>query len=89
MTYLRRAIKSFFYYCILLTVILTALVLLHVTEANVQTLFRGGWTSVGQILLLFAIVAAIYPRFGYTTKDALLPEGQASDGESGERDRLI
>lgn len=89
MTYLRRAIKSFFYYCILLTVILTALVLLHVTEANVQTLFRGGWTSVGEILLIFAIVSAIYPRFGYTTKEAILPEGQAAVGESGEREVLI
>jgi hypothetical protein len=44
---------------------------------------------VGEILLLFAIVSAIYPRFGYTTKEALLPEGQAAVGESGEREVLI
>jgi hypothetical protein len=44
---------------------------------------------VGQVLLLFAIVGAIYPRFGYTTKEALLPEGQAASGENNGRKELL
>ena len=91
MTYLRRAIKYFFYYCILLSVILTVLVLLDMVEADVQAMFRGGWSSVGQVLGLFAVVAAIYPRFGFTTREALVPAGAdaAPAQEAALRGRLL
>lgn len=73
MTYLRRAVKYFFYYIIILALILTALSLTHMVEGGIETMFRNGWKSVAEVLALFAVVAAIYPRFGFTRREALLP----------------
>ena len=70
MKYLIRAIKYFFYFIIILCVIMAALVLLDFVEADPQVMFRSGWKSVGEILLLFGVVAAVYPKVGFTKRDA-------------------
>lgn len=73
MKYIVRAIKYFFYYVIILAVIMTALILLDLVKADPAEMFRQGWKSVGEIFLLFGVVAAVYPKFGFTRRTANVP----------------
>ncbi len=73
MKYIVRAVKYFFYFSILLIIILTVLVLAHVVDGNMETMFRDGYNSLWQIGLMFAAVSAIYPVFGFVKKVAVLP----------------
>ena len=73
MKYIVRAVKYFFYFSILLIIILTVLVLAHVVDGNVETMFRDGYNSLWQIGLMFAAVSAIYPVFGFVKKEAVIP----------------
>lgn len=68
MKYIIRSIKYFFYVCIIVTLVMTVLVLCNVVSADVNLLFKRGWTSVLEILLMFAGVSLIYPRFGFTKR---------------------
>ena len=38
-------------------------------------MFRDGWKSVAYIAVLFGAVAAFYPKFGFITKDVVIPGG--------------
>ena len=76
--YTVRAVKYFFYFTILLVIILSVLVLAHVIDGNIETMFRDGYRSLLQIALMFAAVSAVYPVFGFVKKDAVIP------GEYGE-----
>lgn len=71
MKYLVRAIKYFFYFSILCSLIIGALVFIGAVEGNIDTIFRGGWMAVLKMALLFAGVAAIYPKIGFITRDAV------------------
>lgn len=73
MKYIVRAIKYFFYFSILLIIILSVLVLAHVVDGNIKTMFRNGYNSLWQIGLMFAAVAAVYPVFGFVKKEAVIP----------------
>ena len=73
MKYIVRAIKYFFYFSILLIIILSVLVLAHVVDGNIETMFRNGYNSLWQIGLMFAAVAAVYPVFGFVKKEAVIP----------------
>lgn len=65
MKYLLRALKYFVYICLLVTLILIVLVLMHAVSSDINVMFDQGWVSVGKIALMFAAVAAVYPLFGY------------------------
>ncbi len=65
MKYIVRAVKYFFYICVLVTIILLVLVLAHFVSSDINVMFKEGWRSVAKILLVFAGIAAIYPLFGY------------------------
>lgn len=78
MKYLLRAVKYFFYFSILITLILCAMVILGFVPADVKLMFRNGYESIGQIAIMFAFLSGIYPMFGFMRKDAILP------GETGE-----
>ena len=82
MKYLVRAVKYFFWFSILFVIIMVVLVLLGFSGGSPDQLFRDGWKSVGYIALLFAAVAAFYPRFGFITKDLIIP-GEYSDVRDG------
>ena len=82
MKYAIRAIKYFFYFIILFAVLLLILAALGMTEGGVQNLFVSGYKSIGQILLMFAAVSAIYPLFGFLKKDCYV-EGEYSDIRDG------
>lgn len=73
MKYIVRAVKYFFYFCFLLALILTVLVLIRAVPADLEQIFVNGYDSYWQIALMFAAVSAFYPMFGFMKKDILVP----------------
>lgn len=65
MTHLRRALKYFIQTCLLLVIILAVLMLSGMVSKDISVAFQHGWTSVWWILALFAVMALVYPFFGY------------------------
>ena len=63
--YLIRSIKYFFYFAIIVALMVGALILVGAVEGNIDTIFRGGWNSIWKMAILFAVVAAIYPKLGF------------------------
>ena len=68
MKYTIRAIKYFFYFAILTTVLITILVLIGAVENDINAIFDGGTESLWKIALFFAAVAAVYPKVGFMTR---------------------
>ena len=68
MKYTIRAIKYFFYFAILTTAIITALVLIGAVENDINAIFEGGTESLWKIAVFFAAVAAVYPKVGFMTR---------------------
>lgn len=60
MKYIVRAVKYFFYFSIICAAIVGALVLCGMVESDIDLMFRGGWNAVWKILVLFAVVGAVY-----------------------------
>lgn len=58
--------------------ILTALVAFKVVDGDISTMFVNGYDSIWQIALCLALLSALYPRFGYSTRVAHI---QGSDEE--------
>lgn len=73
MKYIVRAIKYFFYFSAIITIIMAIMVMLKLVGPDVETMFRNGYDSLWQIAIMFATVAAFYPMFGFMKKDALIP----------------
>lgn len=69
MKYLVRSVKYFIYFSVLCTAIIAALVLIGAVEGDIDSIFNEGYASIGKIVIFFAIVAAVYPRFGFITRD--------------------
>ena len=65
MTYLRRAFKYLIQITFLFLVIIGALMLSGFVSKDVNIAFQHGWTSVGYIFALFAVMSLAYPFFGY------------------------
>lgn len=70
MRYVIRAVKYFFMITIILILIMLVLVLIKAVPADISQMFRGGWKSVWQILALFAVFSAFYPKLGYAKRNA-------------------
>lgn len=70
MRYFFRAIKYFITISVLLALIMVVLACLKVIPSNPELMFRSGWKSVLEIAALFAVLSAIYPKFGYCKRDA-------------------
>ena len=68
MKYIVRAIKYFFYFATLSTLLITALVLIGAVENNINAIFEEGYNSLWKIALFFAVVSAIYPMVGYANR---------------------
>lgn len=71
--YIVRAIKYFFYFSFIMIIIMSVLVLAHVVDGNIETMFRDGYNSLWEIGLMFAAVSAIYPMFGFVKKSTAIP----------------
>lgn len=65
MTYLRRAIKYLFQLTLLFILLVGILMLAGMIPKDIAIAFRKGWTSIFYILGIFALMAAVYPLFGY------------------------
>ena len=65
MTYIRRAFKYLIQLTFIFIVLIGILMLAGMIPADVAAAFKKGWESVFFILALFAVMAAIYPFFGY------------------------
>ena len=69
MKYTIRAIKYFFYFAIITTAIVLALVLIGAVEGDINQIFEGGYSALWKIAAFFAVVAAVYPKVGFITGD--------------------
>ena len=65
MTYIGRAFKYLIQLTFIFIVLIGILMLAGMIPADVAAAFKKGWESVFFILGLFAVMAAIYPFFGY------------------------
>lgn len=65
MRYFIRSVKYFFYFALLTSLIITALVLTGMADGNIETMFRGGYSAIWKIALFFAAIAAVYPKVGF------------------------
>lgn len=82
MKYLVRAVKYFFYFTFLFVVIMVVLVFIGAAKPDVSLMFRDGYKSLWQIALLFALVSAFYPKFGFIKRSAVI-NGEYSDIRGG------
>jgi len=82
MKYLVRAVKYLVYFTVVFALILSALVLLKISEGNFQTMFKED--SWWKILLIFAAASGLYPLLGYMKKNAYF-----NGGLEANRSRII
>lgn len=68
MKYIIRSIKYFFYFALLTTLIITALIMTGLAEGDIDNLFRGGYSAIWKIALFFVLVAAVYPKVGFISR---------------------
>ena len=68
MKYIVRAVKYFFYFAILFTAIITALILIGAVENDINAIFEDGYNSLWKIAVFFAAVAAVYPKLGFINR---------------------
>ena len=73
MKYIVRVFKYFVFITVVMALILLVLALLGYVEKDVDSMFRNGWKSIWQIALMFLAVAALYPRFGFCKRGAIIP----------------
>lgn len=68
MKYTVRAIKYFFYFAILTSLIITALVLIGAVENDINAIFEGGVQALWKIAIFYAVIAVLYPKVGFITR---------------------
>ena len=87
MKYFIRAVKYFFYLAIILVLVIYVLILLKLVGSDPATLFRNGTDSFWQIGIMLALFAAVYPRFGFSSRDARIP-GSFDEIKDGVREYM-
>lgn len=68
MKYLIRSIKYFFYFAIITSLVLFALIALEMADSNVANNFQGGYSDFWKMGAFFAAVAAVYPKLGFANR---------------------
>ena len=68
MKYLVRSVKYFFYFALLTSLILFALVFLGMADSNIANNFEGGYSAFWKMALFYAAVAAIYPKLAFINR---------------------
>ncbi len=82
MKYTIRAIKYFFYFAIITTAIVFALILIGAVEGDINAIFEGGYSALWKIAIFFALVAAVYPKVGFISREIIIsPEREVSPDE--------
>lgn len=69
MKYFIRSVKYFIYFSLLCSAIVLALVLIGAVDGDINSIFSEGYGSIGKIAIFFAVVAAVYPKVGFITRD--------------------
>jgi hypothetical protein len=75
MKYTVRAIKYFFYFAIITTFIVLALVLIGAVEGDINEIFEGGYEALWKIAAFFAVIAAVYPKVGFIRREIPVSRG--------------
>ncbi len=70
MKYIVRALKYFVYLMVILALIIAVMMLAGFVEKDISKVFVHGYDSLWQIALIMAVFAAIYPRFGFSSRTA-------------------
>ncbi len=73
MKYLVRSVKYFIWFALILAIIMMIMGFLGIVEFNLESMFRDGMKSVWQIVILFAVVALVYPLTGFRKYDVIIP----------------
>ena len=73
MKYFVRSVKYFFYLLLILVLVILALVAGKFVEADLSRMFVNGYDSLWQIALVMALFALVYPRFGFSSRRAVVP----------------
>lgn len=73
MRYFIRSVKYFIYFCAIMAIMISILILIGAAEANIETLFRGGYSALWKIALLFAAISAVYPKVSFIKREASIP----------------
>lgn len=79
MRYLVRSLKYFICFAIFFTAVLLALILFGAADWNMNSLFREGTDALWKIAVLFALVAAVYPKVGFARRELGLEEGKTAE----------
>lgn len=69
MKYFIRSVKYFFYFSAITSLIVTVLVIIGAVGSNIEDIFDGGYSALWKIAVFFALVAAVYPKVGFITRD--------------------
>ncbi len=69
MKYFIRSVKYFFYFAIITSLIIAALIMIGAVEGDINSIFRGGYSAIWKISIFFAVVAAVYPKVGFISRD--------------------
>lgn len=79
MKYLVRSVKYFFYFSIITSLVLLALVYTGMAESTVEGSLKGGYNDLWKMGLFFVAVAAVYPKLAFINRKLYL--GDAPDME--------
>ena len=79
MRYFIGAVKYFIYFILLFVVIMAVLVLTGAAEGDISTMFRGGYSALWKIAVIFAVISTIYPSVGFIRKEAMIPGSWEED----------
>ena len=82
MKYLLRAIKYLIWFALVFAVLLAILRFSGTAGDSVEEMFRGGYKSLLQIAVIFAVLAAVYPLTGFRKVYAVIP-GEFKDIRDG------
>ena len=74
MKYFIRAVKYFFYFVFLTTVIVLVLVATGLASGDINELFEGGYNALWKMAIFFAIVGAVYPKLGFIARKMYVPK---------------
>ena len=74
MKYFIRAVKYFFYFAFLTTVIVLVLVTTGLASGDINELFEGGYNALWKMAIFFAIVGAVYPKLGFIARKMYVPK---------------
>lgn len=79
MRYFIRSLKYFVSFVIFFAAVLLALILFGAADWDLNSIFREGTDALWKIALLFAAVAAFYPKIGFISRQLALNGGKAAD----------